>query len=402
MAERTKNPTWSRDELILAMSAYMELRGHLPSGPADPSVVALSRQLNELEKPADVADLGRFRNPNGAYMKLMNFRSFDPDYTSQGKSGLSNTGKLDKQIWDEFFERPVELGREVQRIGSGQADARKAVWIFQGNPNSFNVNEYLEERFALGSRINWVVRQHRSRVKCGDVVYIWRSAGRLKGESGVVARGIIVDEPAVLPDDSSGLWVDGSPNDEFRAVLSLEDVRLGSEEGMISVDAFLSDMTLSQVRILKMRSETNYALTTEQAARLDLFWGRSAPQGATEEIIEGFREGDLLERIHRRRERNGRLVELAKARFVELHGKLMCEACGFNAQTVYGLDENALIEAHHKVPISDLKAGALSKVEDLVMLCPNCHRAAHHGKQVLDVDALRLKLGNGAPGTGDQ
>ena len=187
MAEKRRNPKWSRDELILALSTYLNLRGHFTSGSSDSRVQQLSVRLNQLEKPPGVEDQAKFRNPNGTYMKLMNFRRFDPEYTSQGKSGLTNGGKQEEEIWNEFFNNPTGLEEAVRSIKSGEAIYAQSTWIFQGNPDIFNVNAYLEEQFAAEKPINWVVRQHRSKVKTWDLVYIWRSAGKLRAESGVVA-----------------------------------------------------------------------------------------------------------------------------------------------------------------------------------------------------------------------
>ena len=325
-------------------------------------------------------------------MKLMNFRRFDPEYTSQGKSGLTNGGKQEEEIWNEFFNNPTGLEEAVRSIKSGEAIYAQSTWIFQGNPDIFNVNAYLEEQFAAAKPINWVVRQHRSKVKTWDLVYIWRSAGKLRAESGVVARAVVLTDPEVLPDDREDLWTDELPTEELRVQLKLEDVRLGSNEGMLLADSFTSDPTLSQMRILKMRSETNYLLSAEESLRLNQLWGVPAELPSLNLSEDAFSEGKKIERIHVRRERNRRLIALAKARFTETHGKLFCEACGFNAQAAYGLDTEALIEAHHTVPISELEPGSLTRIEDLTMLCPNCHRAIHHRRPWLSVAELRAKV----------
>src|SRR5580700_2153669 len=84
--EPASNPDWTRDELILALNLYLKYR-HKPPGKESPEILELSRVLNQLgEKlfpPEDRADT--FRNMNGVYMKLMNFRRLDPQYTSGGK-----------------------------------------------------------------------------------------------------------------------------------------------------------------------------------------------------------------------------------------------------------------------------------------------------------------------------
>jgi 5-methylcytosine-specific restriction protein A len=43
----TKNPTWSRDELILALDLYVRFKGN-PPGKTSAEVVELSHLLNEM------------------------------------------------------------------------------------------------------------------------------------------------------------------------------------------------------------------------------------------------------------------------------------------------------------------------------------------------------------------
>jgi 5-methylcytosine-specific restriction protein A len=87
-----------------------------------------------------------------------------------------------------------------------------------------------------------------------------------------------------------------------------------------------------------------------------------------------FPEGAIVEAIHRRRERDPRLVNAAKQAFREKHGKLFCQVCNFDFNTTYGED---YIEAHHKIPLSDFPTSMTVTIDDLVMVCANCHRMFH-------------------------
>ena len=82
----SKNPAWTRDELILALDLYVGFKGN-PPGKTSSEIGELSALLNRLSGAAGGA--ADYRNNNGVYMKLMNFRRFDPVYQAQGKSGLS-------------------------------------------------------------------------------------------------------------------------------------------------------------------------------------------------------------------------------------------------------------------------------------------------------------------------
>ena len=82
-------------------------------------------------------------------------------------------------------------------------------WIFQGNPDSFDIDGYLEER----STILWTVRQRHlaESMQVSDEVFIWRSSGASGRIGGVVALGCISDLPKELPEDPYAVkyWRDG-------------------------------------------------------------------------------------------------------------------------------------------------------------------------------------------------
>lgn len=88
------NKFWTRDELILAIKLYCEL----PFG-------KLHSRNQEIIKLAKLIG----RTPSAIAYKLVNFASFDPSLKSRGIKGMSNTSKLDKEIWDEFYKNWEEL-----------------------------------------------------------------------------------------------------------------------------------------------------------------------------------------------------------------------------------------------------------------------------------------------------
>ena len=81
-----RNPSWTRDELIVTLQFYL---AHTPTIPGKNSeeILELSQFLNQLQFKLGGAVHEKFRNPNGVYMKLMNFRRLDPEHESQGLRG---------------------------------------------------------------------------------------------------------------------------------------------------------------------------------------------------------------------------------------------------------------------------------------------------------------------------
>ena len=102
-----------------------------------------------------------------------------------------------------------------------------------------------------------------------------------------------------------------------------------------------------------------------------------------------FPEGKTYEVRHKTRERNPKLVAKAKAQFKSKFGRLFCEACDFDFAAKYGNAGDGFIEAHHKIPVSELKPSAKTKIDDLVLVCSNCHRMLHRRRPWQTIQALR-------------
>jgi 5-methylcytosine-specific restriction protein A len=99
-------------------------------------------------------------------------------------------------------------------------------------------------------------------------------------------------------------------------------------------------------------------------------------------------EGRVLSGEHRWRERNAKLVKRKKAEALKRDGRLTCEACGFDFAATYGERGTGYIECHHTVPLHQLKPGTRTKLEDLALLCANCHRMVHARKGWLTMPQL--------------
>jgi 5-methylcytosine-specific restriction protein A len=103
-------------------------------------------------------------------------------------------------------------------------------------------------------------------------------------------------------------------------------------------------------------------------------------------------EGKVLTLLHRIRERNRELVERKKRTVLAQTGHLECEACTFDFSAVYGELGAGFIECHHRTPISELQPGQKTRINDLALVCANCHRMLHRGKRWLSVEELLTLL----------
>lgn len=104
-------------------------------------------------------------------------------------------------------------------------------------------------------------------------------------------------------------------------------------------------------------------------------------------------EGRKIWLLHFRRERDPRLARAKKARVLKTKGRLDCEACGFNFKNFYPPHDLDFCEVHHRTPLADLDEVVETTLEDLAILCANCHRAIHRLKPMPTVEKLKTLIG---------
>ena len=105
-----------------------------------------------------------------------------------------------------------------------------------------------------------------------------------------------------------------------------------------------------------------------------------------------FPEGKIVERTHKARERNSKVVRVAKRNFKIKHGRYYCEACGFDFEKTYGDVGEDYIEGHHTIPVSEMPPNYKSKPKEIVLLCSNCHRMVHRKRPWLTIKEIKKFL----------
>ena len=158
-----RNPDWSRDELIVALDFYLRYREQIP-GKTSKEIAALSTDLNLLGRQLQRRGSETFRNVNGVYMKLMNFRRLDPDYTAGGGVGLTRGAHADELTWNEFSPDPTRLRRIAQVI----LDAIHSDGRIMGA--DLSVGNQDDPDIAEASEGALITRMHRSRERSRKIV----------------------------------------------------------------------------------------------------------------------------------------------------------------------------------------------------------------------------------------
>src|SRR5262245_18711481 len=161
-------------------------------------------------------------------------------------------------------------------------------WIFQCNPDDFDVEGYLASRPA---EVVWLVTRYPHEIGVGDRVYIWRNQGTRQATSGVIAEAVVIAAPQLRPEaeDAVRFWRTEGPRSDtpqVRALLRL--VKIANNREVIRRNWCLEDPILKDLPNLRMAAATNYRLTPRQALRMDALWSRTGRDWTRNEAIAGL------------------------------------------------------------------------------------------------------------------
>lgn len=196
-------------------------------------------------------------------------------------------------------------------------------WIFQGNPEKFEIDDYLKEN----KKIWWTIRQRHfiDRIQNGDEVFIWRSDGKNPGSGGIVAKTEVIGPPQESPIEKDYSKVDDWGESKEGVPLKVLELRLGNE--VLKRELLEKHPTLKEMQILKVRNQTNYLLTKEQSKELGKIWRAKIRGGINFEklqntlnLFKSFRENE--EKKYLEEERN------YKIKFFDFLGETLREVIG--------------------------------------------------------------------------
>ena len=176
-----------------------------------------------------------------------------------------------------------------------------------------------------------------------------------------------------------------------------EDSPLGLDKWFVAVWANSNRSTSSHelARALKVTQKTAWLMYRRIRERPDtarllqaLIDADNEPDDPVDEVYEAEEWREKLVQ-HLRRERDRKIVELKKTDVACRCGKLECEVCGFVFTDLYGEWGEGFIECHHTRQLATIHEGERTRLEDLAVVCANCHRMLHKSTSVLAVAQLR-------------
>jgi 5-methylcytosine-specific restriction protein A len=138
---------WDREEMILALDLY--LRNPQP-GKGSKAIADVSTLLRKRAQQLGRIVPPRFRNGDGVYLKMMNFRRYDPSQRAKGNKGMERGAKLEHIVWNEW-------SGDVDRLREAAAAIRLSV------QNGLEVGEAFSDDLDtdLAAEGGYEYRKHR-------------------------------------------------------------------------------------------------------------------------------------------------------------------------------------------------------------------------------------------------
>jgi len=115
------------------------------------------------------------------------------------------------------------------------------------------------------------------------------------------------------------------------------------------------------------------------------------------DLYQSFPEGHSRLVTHLQRERNASLVKQKKEARIRATGRLSCEVCDFDFSETYGQHGDGFCEVHHLKSLSQANGEIETELNDLAVVCSNCHRIIHRTDPMLGISELSniVKQGRG-------
>ena len=159
-------------------------------------------------------------------------------------------------------------------------------WIFQANPDKFDVDAYLSSGLT---KITWPVKQFRKEITPGDFVFIWRASGKKKSPAGIIAATTVLSEPwkGIDHPEAEAFWNESyEQKTGVHVWLSLE--KHANSKEVLKRDWLKDDPICHDLAIFKQTRATNFKVTPEQEARLKKMWQRTGVSWDRSDLVAGL------------------------------------------------------------------------------------------------------------------
>ena len=244
----------------------------------------------------------------------------------------------------------------------------------QAKSEALRQGEPCEERWSVGRSKN---------IPIGSRAFLQRVGGE---SPGFVASGWVSEAPQPAPHWDAARAAAGERTNFVHVTLEvLLDPRSTPPLDWRSVSG------VSLKHALQRLQGSGKSISEAASIELEDLWAKHTPRDEAigSATVGSAREGALSWRLvkHRSRERSLRKAKLCAAM---QHGPLRCEVpgCGFDFARTYGDVGEGFAHVHHLRPLASLDGEQSVSLDDLAVICPNCHAMVHRGGVCRDISTL--------------
>lgn len=256
-------------------------------------------------------------------------------------------------------------------------------WVVRGDPTQNSDFDFMKS----GRTGRWRTKKPPRSWNSGDRLLFWASSpqlelfglGEFRGETGERSR-------------------DGETFYNVQYLTPIAEQPLGIAE--LRADPALAGAIFlkrgpatSVVRLSVDEGEHLYRLLTTRNPAFRGIWPDIETADAhCPDVDDSAIEGDRRLTKHFRLERSRALAQKKKRAVLAQTGRLECDVCRFEFKKRYGALADGFCEVHHKRPLSSLNGPTVTRLEDLAIVCSNCHRVLHLSGCALSIEELRARL----------
>jgi predicted HNH restriction endonuclease len=295
------------------------------------------------------------------------------------------SGSMDDDDLVEMFEHCKAQG--IAALG---------YWDYKGKPIVKDCSKISEEEFDSAWREKWPqnisgrtsLRHLAYHMKRNDIIYA-------KQGPMIVGKGTLISgyeyDPKILK-GTPGNWqhfVRVKWNDDFKpfrlviyphwsTVLKLEGENL---------QKFLSLDTKS-----RKKEQRDLKKIASGLKRTGKYLKRLVDRNENISPRKSLREIEVIEAQTVLREVEFRLRNRSIIKIKKMQSDFACEACGMKFERVYGEIGKGHIIAHHNNPIGKREKATKTRLEDISLLCSNCHEMVHREDPPIKISELKKRI----------
>lgn len=168
--------------------------------------------------------------------------------------GIGSIFQIAQKVVYEF----INSQKATKQIATGELPYSDGIWIFQANPERYDILNALADEEIIGTDVHWEVNQHKKDIAKGHIGIIWISGK----EAGIYALTEINTNPQFLEETSAEkkYWSDSEDKEGKRLRVKMKILKIMLNRPLLK-ETIRSTTGLQKMSILKQPRGTNFRVT---------------------------------------------------------------------------------------------------------------------------------------------